>query len=205
MQVKGDLMEFATTLGFVAFGSVYNPCIFCSCPTDLIHSYGGLNLAEDVWPDPVDYHAEVIQCEIRIRIDSALDIRRILEEGGLYWDRRTNGARGRALARDMPGLVGACGRSLRAGDRLSPTPSMPDVANLRYQTVPTVLVFWRRRLEIGTGVIMNSISFRNPLFDDVNPRDLLHLDTLHTFYLGPAKHYVAHVFWRAMDANLYGF
>ena len=110
-------MEFATTLGFVAFGSVYNPCIFCSCPKDLIHSYGGLNLAEDVWPDPVDYHAEVIQCEIRIRIDSALDIRRILEEGGLYWDRRTNGARGRALARDMPGLVGACGRSLRAGDR----------------------------------------------------------------------------------------
>ena len=54
VELRGDLVEFTSTLGFPSFGSVFSPCIFCWCSKDLLHYYSDLNLDQECWPLPQD-------------------------------------------------------------------------------------------------------------------------------------------------------
>ena len=145
VQIKGDLVEFISTLGFSGFTSTFAPCICCWCVGDCLHQYSELNLAHAVWPDPQPYHDACRACEIHVTVHNPEQLKSIFVDGQLYWDRRPRGAKGRALGADMPTLIGRCGRALTAGDRVAPSESLPDVGKLRWVQTPIELTVWRRQ------------------------------------------------------------
>ena len=49
---------------------------------------------------------------------------------------------------------------------------------------------------------MDNVMWRNPLFDLVDPLDVLCPDTLHTYFLCVVKHYIAFIIWLARGLNL---
>ena len=102
--------------------------------------------------------------------------------------------RGRILDCDIPHL------GIRAGDRLEPCQSCPDVGKAfdDLRTYPIHATFWRRSRETAA-------RHRNPLFSipgvDVQT---LQADVLHCIYLGCAQVYLAKTFWCLIRGNAWG-
>ena len=130
--------------------------------------------------------------------------KRILLDGGLYYktDKNQRGPAGRQLKNDI--LV--AGVHLKKMDVLMPTKDLIDVADFRSISLPLAGVFWRSIMERRTLAIKNTVHWRNPLLSRFrDPMSHLHLDTLHTVYLGPCKHYVGWVIHLVLAANPWGF
>eukprot|EP00969_Alexandrium_andersonii_P354965 15443374-Alexandrium_andersonii.AAC.1 len=110
----------------------------------------------------------------------------------LFYDKRRSGARGRALRHDLPSL------RLKAGDRVEPTNTLPDIGMLDGVTTwPVTILFWRPTHDSMT-------HHRNPLFNVVTgiSLDTFMVDPLHTLHLGPMKTFVMHALWHMINNNL---
>ena len=116
-----------------------------------------------------EYEAACLRCEIRILLTE--DSRAlILAPGILTFDKRKDGSHVRALRAPIPSL------GLRSGDRLEPSPELPDVAMLETLQLPSTVVFWRLANE-------TICKHRCPLWDDaigLSPRRTIALDLLYS-------------------------
>ena len=92
--------------------------------------------------------------------------------------------------------------ALMPKDRLSPTPTMPNVASVKDAPLPMLLVFWRPRRDIR-GRAVDAVVRRNPIFaaDLHTSPHVLAIDTLHTVYLGVAARLVSAILWRVLLSN----
>eukprot|EP00959_Pyramimonas_sp_CCMP1952_P154266 3227608-Pyramimonas_sp.AAC.1 len=139
---------------------------------------------------------------MRVRIDSQECVDLITIKGGLRFSKRKDQA-GRVLNHDVPEL------RLIAGDRLDPSPDLLDIAAFEELdlSTPKVVHFWRKA-EDPHHRNLTSVLRRNPLFCPqvgVTPERSLHIDILHTLYLGVFQRYVCAVIWAAMNCNVYQF
>ena len=90
---------------------------------------------------------------------------------------------------------------LRKGDRLDPTPSLPDIGNFfELCCCPVDVTFWRPdRATLAR--------HRNPLFSlatGITPYRCLTTDLLHAFYLGIVKQLACTCFWFLIQSGLWG-
>jgi hypothetical protein len=113
----------------------------------------------------------------------------------LRYDKRDDGAHGRAIVQDIEAL------GLRANDRLEPSSSLPDVSKLEDLHVPATVTFWRSREESLT-------RHRNPLFVSTAVTGLglssLTVDLLHALYLGVMNRWCAVVLWFLFNSEIFG-
>ena len=134
--VKGDWMEFATTLCFPTWASHGHPCMLCDCTLDVAYLLMGVGVLGLPWVRHrlEWYDAECAGCEIHVQLsdDEYREVR-----AALIYDKRRDGSRGRALALDVPSL------GLIAGDRLEPSNAVPDVGEGFDDHNPGSAVFWR--------------------------------------------------------------
>jgi len=191
--IKGDWAEFAHTFGLPSWKTLLSPCCFCLCTTAEWLSLDDISDrvdAEAPWQPLTarDYDDACSLCEKVVTIHGQEEHNLCLAR--LFYDKRSDGGRGRCLKADIPSLA------LKAGDRLEPSPSLPDVASFDGKRVyPFTVTFWRRAAETAA-------RHRLPLFciPGVGP-DALCIDMLHCVFLGIAQAYLSTVFWRVMVSN----
>eukprot|EP00969_Alexandrium_andersonii_P153631 6793549-Alexandrium_andersonii.AAC.1 len=190
---KGDWMEFSQRFGLPSHASGLRPCYCCNTPggTEAL-SPVGITVHGGPWTDNVDsdFADAATRAEIRITLTAALqeEIRKKLR-----WDRRKNGAQGRALCAAIPAA------GLLAGDRLEQTAGvLEDVGEFERLTPPVEVVFWRRsRATVCT--------HRCPLWDPelgLGPSALA-VDLLHSFHLGPVHNWAKHAIWELLSAGVW--
>ena len=189
-----DMMEHSTSFGFPGHGSHTAPCPGCFCTIDDMYSIVGVSPVRLPWRlKTLDAYLEsCAACEhiCVVTPEQRRHIRMLLR-----YDKRDTGSRGRALRVGIPEL------GLRAGDRLEPQPTMPDVGAAvdNNSTTHVRLVFWRCSQETIT-------HRRNPLFSKetgITP-DIFVPDWLHGLSLGCYKRWIAFV-WRILfEVNVFG-
>ena len=198
--LKTDWSELATTFGFPGHNDGLRPCFKCNCHEGNMHEIAGCSPMGLIWRENMvgDYESACNRCEINIRIthDEHAAICNALTD----FDKRSIGALGRALARDV--LVG--GVQLLKGDRLEPCPSVPDTGPcfdaLDAACFPLWVLFWRRSME-------TIVRRRSPLFQQstgIAAELVLTVDILHALYLGIMQALVKHVIWFLIDAHMWG-
>ena len=194
--LKGDWLEYVSTIGLTMWNDVLHPCPFCKSTKDEMHDDENASTMSLPWAMATheDYEAACTACELpRIlsRADHAVVAR------ALQYDRRKEGARGRVLRHDIPEL------HLLQGDRLEPCATMPDVGRFEdavFDDDDTVLVmFWRRSNETRA-------KHRNPIFDRRIgvTLSMLTVDSLHAFNLGPVKDYCKNAMWELILCDAWG-
>ena len=104
VQLKGDWAEFCQTLGYPTWSSSFSPCFMCNCTREQMYTFNGLSLARDPWGQRVagEYEAGCRLCEVRITVATEEDRVAILQEGGLFYDRRKLGAKGGSCGTQCP-------------------------------------------------------------------------------------------------------
>jgi hypothetical protein len=193
MWIKGDLVEYSTSLGLAALNAKYFPCCLCSAPAEEQIDGAGLSPFGFPWAEfeDADYDAACKACEVHVVISRA-DHQALVPL--LRFDKRTVGPRGRALVAPYAPL------GLQVGDRLEPCPQLRDVGAFEAINVfPANILFWRRAGE-------TRVRHRNPLFDAALGVGLasIALDALHVLYLGVFKYYCQCVVWDLLNENCYG-
>ena len=152
LHIQGDWAEYCERMGFPTWQSGLRPCFLCAAPPYGLHHLTGLSplgLPYHVNTDD-DYHAACEKCEIKVIITAE---RQNLIRPLLFYDKRKQGACGRALRRAVPSL------GLQAGDRLEPSHELPDVGAFGMLVLlPLVVTFWRASQE-------TICKHRNPLVD----------------------------------------
>ena len=120
--VKGDWAEYASTLGFPPWNDGLRPCVECSAFGAALYVALGNSPAGLRWGSNTDdeYFAACARCEHRVHIATRAMLTYVAAR--LKYDKRLGGARGRALAHDVPEL------GLRMNDRLEPSVELRDVA-----------------------------------------------------------------------------
>jgi hypothetical protein len=192
--VKGDWQEFSTTLGFVSWSNNNFPCMYCHCNKENQFDFAGANfLGDSTWGEvgADTYDAACRACEVSVRIDSKDQHRQL--RALLFFDRRKKGSCGRALKRGYP-LLG-----LEAGDRLEPSPELPDVAGFdALDTFPVTVLFWRPASQ-------TRVRRRNPLFSPGTyiTLDCFGIDVLHTLHLGVIMSFISHTLWACVEHNVF--
>lgn len=190
--VKGDWSEFCLTMGFPTWSTQRHPCLFCNCTRDTLYALEGF--APFSFPHRLrtagEYEHACAAAEICVILTRA-DHAALLER--LYYDKRPGaaGSHGRALVRDYAPL------GLLKGDRLEPSPSLPDVGAFEaVASFPREVVFWRPSCQ-------TSASHRNPLFAPETGVGLhsFGIDILHTLNLGIYQKLVARVWWALILAD----
>eukprot|EP00969_Alexandrium_andersonii_P132959 5879819-Alexandrium_andersonii.AAC.1 len=150
IHLKGDWAEYAHTLGFPTGSSTRFPCLFCRATKSTLLEHTGLSRTS--FPHDLlsaeDYEQACLNCEVRVHIESEAERATIAE--ALHYDRRKDGAHGRALTRRLPRW------GLERNDRLEPSEELRDVGDFESLAVPTTVLFWRTRAETRT-------RHRNPL------------------------------------------
>jgi hypothetical protein len=189
-QVRGDWAEFAHSLGFPTWKHMDYPCLWCRCDRDSMYAWGDLRELDLAW-EPTDeaaYEAACQRCEIHVTIQTIAQ--RDLVAALLFYDKKVQGSRGRALKRHVPELL------LLRGDRLEPCPGLPDVGAFESLGAPASVVFWRHSQETIT-------KHRNPLFGAGAGITIatLRVDTLHCLYLGVFQAHCSAVVWALIDAD----
>jgi hypothetical protein len=200
LYVKLDWMEVGTTFGLSGHGDGIRPCFKCNCTRENMHNTETASSAGLPWQEnqPGDYDNACARCELVITLSYAdyVTLSGVLTD----FDRRRDGALGRALSRDI--FMG--GVQLRKGDRLEPCEAVPDTGNafdvLDASVFPLRVVFWRRAAE-------TLARRRNPIFDSaygVTVERSLTVDTLHALYLGIMLNLVRFVLWFLVDSRIWG-
>ena len=193
LYIRGDWAEYAHTLGLPAWNDGLRPCYECvGFGSDL---YNGRDCSAHGlrWRcnDEDAYQDACRRCEIRLRLTARTRTDLVVR---LQYDRRDTGPRGRALCREVPGLL------LVVGDRLEPSETLPNVDGLDALAMPATVTFWRRSEETLT-------RHRNPLFAEdigISMHKSLTVDTLHTLYLGVMNAWCKLVVWLLLLSGLYG-
>ena len=130
---------------------------------------------------PGDYEAAASSAEIKVVVGPALHSQ---IKAALHFDRRPDGARGRALKTDIV-AAGLC-----KGDRLEPSRELPDVFRFEELPLPCLVTFWRRRNTAR-------LTHRSPLLDPslgITISNLV-IEQLHTFNLGVMLQYCRELVW----------
>ena len=199
LDVKGDWAEFCHSLGFPTWQSWFHPCFCCGVRRDALYNFGAITMLDTGWGDAVVYEQACAQCEIIVWVTE--EVRgAIMGIGELFYDKRERGYGGRALRNDV---VISDQLTLRAGDRLEPTPELVDVGEFETKPVPYRAKFWRRRLA-PDGACMDAVNHRNPLFSEelgTSPERTLAIDTLHTLYSGVIMRFNATAIWAVIESN----
>ena len=122
---KQDMQEFITTFGFPSFHTIQHPCALCFCTKDDWGHIAGLSPLSLPWQEKtmVDYSNACDRCEHWIVVKSMQLLIKI--RAALFYDKSKKGSRGRSLRLAVPEV------NLLAGDRLEPSPQMPDVSGAR--------------------------------------------------------------------------
>ena len=170
--LKQDLMEFGPVLGLPGHASHTQSCAWCHCTVDTrddASRYSAIDPPNARKTD-ADYDAACRACEIDVLLDHGtfIRVRALLE-----YDKRADGARGRALTMDV-------GPHLLKGDRLEPTATLPDVSLFDTLTPPCTVRFWRRSSE-------TLAQHRRPLFSEetgISVDRSVCPDSLHVLSLG---------------------
>ncbi len=205
LQIKADWAEMASTIGFPSWSCNANPCIMCGAHKGSMYCYDGVSLTSDPWGGkPTTYDSECSRCEIVVNVTSEYVRSCILEKGGLYSD-PSKKAMGRLLSSDVAEL------RLLAGDRLEPASQPRDIYAFEHAGLPFSCTFWREQRDARRR-ILSWTHRRNPLLSEsigTSPSRTLHLDTLHTLYLGVFAtfcHTVIHAMYRAdlFNTELHG-
>ena len=195
LYIKGDWMEFATTLAFPSWADVNSPCPRCWCAVDTMYSTRGLSAISTPHPQKTfaQYEGACAACEHTIAPLSDQLYRKI--RASLVFDRRkTNGSRGCALAIDIPEA------GLLKGDRHEPSVDCVDICDGFNNSCPASVTFWRRSFETIT-------RHGNPLFCEeahITPQECLAFDYLHGMALGVYKSFMAHLTWCLLRKNVWG-
>ena len=195
--VKVDLKEVATSLGFAGVSTKESPCSICCCTQADWDELTGLSALEHGWP-PFTlevFEAHTRPCEKRVRLGPAdySTIRALLEP-----DNRKQGNRGRCLTKAVPSL------GLEAGDRLEPSPELPNTAafdELRPGAGESLtVVFWRKSRE-------TKVRRRNPIWSErthFSPHRNLAADNLHLLSLGVTLYWINAVLHQLIADDAYG-
>jgi hypothetical protein len=197
LYIKGDWMEYATTMGFPTWMDNFRPCFDCNADKANMYQATGVTMAQLEWiiNEDDDYFDACDRCEIIIPILIPRDLKSI--EQFLRYDKRDRGSCGRALTQDL--VVNTV--QLLANDRLEPSDTLPDVGDLHLiQTFPANITFWRRSNQTLT-------NHRNPLFDrelGVTPRRSLTVDLLHAVFLGILNVWGRIAIWKLLMCGCYG-
>lgn len=198
LQIKGDWLEFCSSLGLVSWADNVCPCPFCKTTKHTMRKFRGFSPLSSVH-DPVsqhDYDAACSTCEQK-RVLTRPDYIKV--KNSLEYSKAKDGPRGRALMVPIPAL------GLEKHDRLEPDRVLQDVGAPFDQLAteptnwPIEVTFWRRAMESRS-------RHRLPLFDAALGISLLILcvDVLHGLWLGPAKDWCTAVFWSLIDYNVFG-
>ncbi len=190
--VKGDWAEYAHTFGLTAWNDGLRSCFSCSGFGPDLFVHAGNTVDGLRWPvnEPGDYEAACERCETKVMVTTAVMLIRIA--GFLAWQKAGKG--GRCLTRDMPE------HGLRAGDRLEPSNTCPDVGAMADLEVPVELVFWRSSEE-------SICRHRNPMFRadiGVLCEHSMTVDTLHALYLGVMLVWCRITIWAIISSGVYG-
>ena len=169
------------------------PCLFCSvCQNDLfdLSNYNPIDFPFHENTD-AEYFQACDRAEIRVVVTQAFHHRIKLL---LRYDKRSDGAHGRALSGPIAEL------GLRSGDRLDPNDNLQDVSAFDDVTgFPVNVVFWRP--ELATTAL-----HRNPLFDEtigITPYRCFTVDSLHTMNLGLFQSWCKVAAWFLFDEGVY--
>lgn len=193
LQIRGDWAEFAHSLGFTTWNSVFFPCMLCRVVKDEMHDlsrpFDPLHFPADVLTQ-ADMEKAVAVAEIEVKLTTESWS---LIKAALAYDRRKEGGRGRCLTTDLPSV------GLKAGDRLEPSRSLMDVGEFESLRAPfPTVVFWRRAAE-------TRMRHRNPIFSQTIgvSIDNIAIDLLHTIYLGVCLDFGARCVWACFGADIY--
>lgn len=185
--VKGDWMEFTSTVGYANWRTKGSPCFLCKAEADTMFSFQGLGVRchpagwDRVTRDDVE--AACSRCEkvVALSQDQHLKLRTTLT-----YDlrKKSTASRGRIANWDYPDL------GLISSDRLEPSRHVPNVGEIENATVfPLVTTWWDRSRE-------TRVRHRNPIWNvpGVTPRTF-RVDALHSLYLGPCRDWCGGVVW----------
>ena len=196
VHIKGDWMEFSTSLGLASWNSKHSPCPFCTIDRQNMYCLSPFNPLTSPWVavKQEQYEEACAKAEriVTISKEQHKDLVALL-----HYDRRGGGGRGRCLLQDYGPL------GLKKGDRLSPFETMMDVSDFEKVfeapgKVEHKTCFWRTQEETRS-------RWRNPLFcaEIGLTTEILAIDLLHTLYLGVAKNFCMATIWHAITNNLY--
>ena len=187
---KGDESEHCSTMGFPTWKSKTYPCRSCQTCGDTMYNFAGCSPAGLVWQRTT--HEDVLEairlCEIVLTLNSK---EQKMVEKLLVSDKRDDGARGRALSDNLPCL------GLLKGDRLEPSPEVPDPHGFRFLQAPIRATFWRRSAE-------SLVRHRNPLWSvpGYTCRTQAY-DILHLLYLGVVGQWTLRFLWACIISNFW--
>ena len=183
--LKGDNAELAAPHGFPTTKDGNHPCILCWAKHCQMFHFKGLTNSSGPFPKKTRAQLEAAtkKCEIWVTCDTHDDYLRI--RACLDYDKRKEGFRGRALDRPLPDF------GLHLGDRLEPSPAMPNIGAGfdKHDTFPVKLLFWRRKNETLS-------RHRNPLFEPetgINPYEVICIDGMHTNSEGTLQQFCSFV------------
>jgi hypothetical protein len=101
LYIKCDWADLASSFGLPAHNDGIRPCFRCNCHEGNMHDTEGSSAIGLPWRENEDgdYEAACVRCEIRVRISQAehTHVCTLLSD----FDKRSGGALGRALARDV--------------------------------------------------------------------------------------------------------
>ena len=144
-QLRADLPGYTAPVGLRASSHKNSPCPNCNIKHCDLGNLNSVSLDGGEWDHFThdQYLAEVTQCTIEIQINTADDVRAILNSPLEYDRRKKNSTLGRRLVHDVTLHSGGSVQHLRAGDRLHPSRVLRDVADFEYTALPFVCTFWR--------------------------------------------------------------
>ena len=196
LQIRGDWLEYAKSMGLPTWSSVFFPCMFCKVVRENLYAFKGKPFDPMHFPFELtnqnDYERAAQACEIHVQLTE--DLHAQLKRA-LRFDKAKQGARGRRLTRAFPDV------GLLINDRLEPSTVVRDVgAGFDLLTDPwPIVTFWRPGNE-------SRAKHRNPLFcEELGVGiDSLEIDKLHNCYLGIFQDFMGGSLWRCISANVWG-
>jgi hypothetical protein len=193
LYIKGDWSEYASTVGLPSWQDGVRPCYMCNSTPANLYEFQGLSPTESPFRAnaEIDYFHACDRCEKIVVVDRSMH--RVLV-GLLENDRRSAGNHGRCLVEAVPSL------GLLVGDRLEPSPWLPDVGDFENVNLfPCRILFWRTANEYLT-------RHRNPIFSielGITTVRSITVDTLHCIYLGVLLVWCRHMVWILIVANIW--
>jgi hypothetical protein len=124
VRFKGDWSEFCEILGLPTWASNTRPCFTCNALPDKWCNPEGVSVLSFPWHvnEDADYEVACSRAELWARLTEPIRLQLIPP---MSYDRRHHGPHGRtigAVTEDLAAL------GLKAGDRLEPCSTLPDVA-----------------------------------------------------------------------------
>jgi len=147
LQIKGDWLEFCSSLGLANWSGLQCPCPFCRTTKATMGTFQGFSPVSSVFPKvtTAEYEAACTACEIK-KVLSREEY--IAVKNNLAYNKTRDGPRGRALVANLPAL------GLMRDDRIEPDKNLQEIGNCfdRLATAPAAfpvaLTFWRRANEV---------------------------------------------------------